>query len=47
MVYEQENHSSDNAKEAEIVWRNSMLRIAILIGVWFLSVIVQNGFCEC
>ncbi|XP_030940024.1 protein FAR1-RELATED SEQUENCE 5-like [Quercus lobata] len=28
MAYEQDNHSSGNAKEAEIVWRNSMLRIA-------------------
>ena len=28
MDYEQDNHSSGNAKEAEIVWRNSMLRIA-------------------
>ena len=28
MVYEQDNHSSGNAKETEIVWRNSMLRIA-------------------
>ena len=28
MTYEQDNHSSGNAKEAEIVWRNSMLCIA-------------------
>ena len=28
MAYEQDNHSSGNAKEAEIVWRNSMLCIA-------------------
>lgn len=28
MAYKQDNHSSGNAKEAEIVWRNSMLRIA-------------------
>ena len=27
MANEQDNHSSGNAKEAEIVWRNSMLRI--------------------
>ena len=28
MAYEQDNHSSGNSKEAEIVWRNSMLCIA-------------------
>ena len=28
MVYEHDNHSLGNDKDAEIVWRNSMLRIA-------------------
>ena len=28
MTYEQDNHSLSNDKEAKIVWRNSMMRIA-------------------
>ena len=31
MTYKQDNHSLSNDKEAKIVWRNSMMRIANIV----------------